>query len=111
MKIYLLAACLLLIPVTACSDSNTQSVAHDPEYQRQVQIYDEQSKIAAEQQAEAERQLKQAATQLEISAKQLKQNEIQAERMERLLERWEKQADRYDSILDKWEKQTNHTKK
>ena len=105
MKRYLLCVCLVLFPMTACSDSSDPSTAQEIEYQRQVKIYDEQSKIAAEQQAETERQLKESASLQEATAKQLQRAEIQYERNERLLDRWEKQADRYDALLDRWEKQ------
>ena len=82
---------LLAFPLLACSDENQSSDYEDQEYQRQINIFDEQAAKSHEQQVEMDKQLKLA-------------NE-QADKMETLLERWSKQADRYDAILDKWENQ------
>ena len=70
------------------------------EYQRQVEIFDQQAKKHGELQVETERQLKESARQQELSNSHLK-------RMDVLLNRWENQADRYDAILMKRENQVN----
>jgi hypothetical protein len=89
LKRHLVAACFAAFSLAACSDPGATNTNQANEYQRQVKIYDEQARKAAELQAETERQLKLSAA-----------NQV---RMEKLLRRWEKQADRYDAILDKWE--------
>lgn len=71
-------------------DMGTQ---YQEDYQRQMDVYEQQIKKVAEQQLETERQQ-------EISKTQIV-------RMNQLLEKWEKQAERYDAILDRWEKQAN----
>ncbi len=118
MKSYRLFVLLPLFFVSSVINADNRIDALE-EYQRQVEIYNQQAKKAEEQYLETDRQLRGAATlqsetnrQLQVSAKQqeivanqLKKAAILSGRMERLLERWEKQADRFDMILDKWEKQ------
>ena len=67
--------------------SNDIADQNQEEYQRQIEIYEQQAAKANEQQIESERQLKEAAKQQELSKTQI-------ERMNLLLERWERQADR-----------------
>lgn len=104
MKKYLVAVCFILFSLVACSNSGDSTTYQDQEYKRQVEIYNEQAKMAAEQQVETKRQLKESAAQQDIAAKQLEISASQQERMRKLLDRWEKQADRFDAILDRWEK-------
>jgi len=105
MRIVTIYLVLLSIPVAGFTEDNIQSAKYADEYQRQVEIYNEQTKKAEEQQAESERQLIKSAELQKVTEKQLKQAEEQAERMEHLLEIWELQAKRYDAILNKWEAQ------
>jgi flagellar motility protein MotE (MotC chaperone) len=98
MKKFLLYFAIALFPLTACSEQNPIAGTQQAEYERQLQIYDEQAKKASEQQAETDRQLQESAKQMKISI-------AHQQRMAELLERWEKQTDRYDAILDKWENQ------
>ena len=86
--------CLLpiLFTLSACDiqRADDQHSAEDyADYQRQVEIYWEQTR-------EAERQL-------EESRRQLEETRIQGERFEKLLDRWEVQADRKDALLKKQE--------
>ena len=82
---------------------NDMAVQSQKEYQRQLQINDQQMAAYREQQLETKRQL-------EENAKYLEMSKAQIIRMDRLIERREKQADRYDAILKKWEQQTRRQK-
>jgi septal ring factor EnvC (AmiA/AmiB activator) len=115
---YLLCTFLLLSSSFAFSDTAI-TTQQQTEYQRQINIYNEQVKKAekrqaetekqlkesAKLQAETEKQLKESATLQKLYAKQVETSLTQQKRMEKLLVRWEKQADRYDALLDKWEKE------
>ncbi|MEH0018246.1 MAG: hypothetical protein V6Z89_01270 [Desulfobacter sp.] len=67
------------------------------QYQKQLEIHEQQVKEFQTQQLETKRQLEESANQQKIA-------KAQSERIEALLKRWEAQADRYDAILTKWEK-------
>jgi hypothetical protein len=43
---------LFLLSVLACSDSNAPSASYNQEYQRQLELYDQQARKADEQQIE-----------------------------------------------------------
>ena len=73
MKKFLFIPCLCLLLFSACSNSNESTASYDAEYQRQLEQYEEQSKIAAEQ--------------LKKAAKQQARADLHADRMEKLLER------------------------
>ncbi len=104
MKSYFLFSLLVLLPLTACSESDSAIAQQEAEYQRQVDIYNEQTEITYKLQKETEKQLKETAKLQALSAKELELATANQMRLKKLIERQEKQADRYDAILDKWEK-------
>ena len=85
-----IVATVILVVMSGCQN-NQPAPTTDADYQRQLDVFDEQSKRTDEQ--------------LSRSDKQLDQSEKNMERTDNLLQRWEQQTDRYDKILDKWEKQ------
>ena len=118
MKKYSTTIIFVLLSFSVNSETYDRSAAIK-EYNRQVEIYKEQTlkaheqsletdrqlKESAEQQLETKRQLDEVAKQQEISGQLLKRAIVRAEREDRLLERRERQADRYDLILEKMETQ------
>lgn len=85
MKSSNLVVIVIAIVLSSCDRPSTQQVS-DADYQRQIDVYDEQ----------AER----TAAQLDQGDVQLKRGESQADRMEALIKKWEEQANRQDAILD-----------
>jgi hypothetical protein len=77
--------------IAGCQNNRAAAPVSDPEYERQIEQYQEQ--------------LDKGDEQIERLDRMYDKSEEQAERMDILLDRWEKQADRYDKILDKWENQ------
>ena len=113
----------VLLSFSVNSETYNRSAAIE-EYNRQLEIYKEQTlraqeqsletdrqlKESAEQQLETKRQLEEVAKQQEITEQLLQRAVIRAEREDRLLERRERQADKYDLILEKMETQLGITK-
>jgi septal ring factor EnvC (AmiA/AmiB activator) len=100
-----IAFSVVFLIFTSCADFNDPGTNQQKEYERQVEIYNQQVRKAAAQQAEADKQLKITTAQHERTEVNLKKSEEHIRRMDKLLDRWEKQADRYDALLNKWEKQ------
>ena len=68
------------------------------EYQKQVDAFNEQSRIANDQLARSEAQLNRTEKQSDRTELQLSKAEKQGERMDALIQKWEEQAKTQDSI-------------
>lgn len=90
----MIARCAIALMVTcafcSCEQNPTSTAGADAEYQRQIEIFDEQTS--------------RMNTQLDQADEFLARQEAQAERYDALLDRWEKQADREDRLHDALEK-------
>lgn len=73
----------------------------DIEYQRQVDAYNEQTRITNAQLAQSEAQINRTEKHMERTEVQLSKAEKQTERMEALILKWENQAKAQDNIYDK----------
>jgi len=82
---------MLLLLMAACCSCNAENdyLSEDVSYRRQVEVYDQQSKIA-------EAQLKRAGEQLDTADKLQKEAGAQLERSKEL-------TDRFEQLLDSWE--------